>query len=194
MVVAGRRGRHLEVGLAGGGRDWCGDGAEAWTAQNGAHCGAPSSLKVPTWTQHCGSRSSSMVEMSMNGLTVTGFTRSASRRASGPPARQFAGGQGRQRADAEVVLGADVLPQLAACWLASGLLAEQVEHRALHHSRSCAWAGVVGHPVGEGVRVEFEPALQQRRARRAVSERQTPASSRAGSRPTSSAGASRAAR
>ena len=54
-------------------------GAQACTAQNGAHWWSPvSPLTVATCTQHCVSRSSIIVFMSMNGLTVTRSTRSPS--------------------------------------------------------------------------------------------------------------------
>ena len=56
-------------------------GAHACTAQNGAHWWAPvSPLTVATCTQHCVSRSSIIVFMSMNGFTVTRSTRSPSSR------------------------------------------------------------------------------------------------------------------
>ena len=51
-------------------------GAHACTAQKGAHWWASvSSLTVATCTQHCVSRSSIIVFMSMKGLTVTRSTR-----------------------------------------------------------------------------------------------------------------------
>ena len=69
-AAAGRVAVEIRVALS---------GAHACTAQNGAHWWSPvSPLTVATCTQHCVRRSSIIVFMSMNGLTVTRSTRSPS--------------------------------------------------------------------------------------------------------------------